>query len=222
MKKEDTMRRAIGGIDDDLIEGSEKTAEKKTAGMSWVRWGTIAAAFKLAAVAAVACLVIVCVFAISPNLRKSDLFNGNDPATDNTAAPKTDDETGDGLFSWTEHYENVLEDDSYCHYKMGKHIESDMISGKICNSKVQGGMVTPYGWSPEYEFDAEILSISGVSPEVAVAVKSKTLTYEIKDDGEIVEQFFKDDLYVMYNPESDLSTIKDYIVTFIDPNPFRY
>ena len=31
MKKEDTVRRAIGGIDDNLIEGSEKTAVKKTA-----------------------------------------------------------------------------------------------------------------------------------------------------------------------------------------------
>lgn len=220
--KEDMMRQAIGDIDDRLIAGAEKQPTTRRPGISWVKWGSIAAAFKLAAIAAVACLVIVCVFAIVPNLRKSDLFNGNGPATDNTAAPKTDDETGDGLFSWTEHYENVLVDDSYCHYKMGKHIESDMISGKICNSKVQGGMVTPNGWSPEYEFDAEILSISGVSPEVAVAVKSKTLTYEIKDDGKIVEQFFKDDLYVMYNPESDLTTIKDYIVTFIDPNPFRY
>ena len=220
--KEDMMRQAIGDIDDRLIAGAEKQPNTRRPGISWAKWGSIAAAFKLAAVAAAACLVIVCVFAIVPNLRKSDLFNGNDPATDNTAAPKTDDETGDGLFSWMEYYENVLEDDSYCHYKMGKHIESDMISGKICNSKVQGGMVTPNGWSPEYEFDAEILSISGVSPEVAVAVKSKTLTYEIKDDGEIVEQFFKDDLYVMYNPEADLTTIKDYIVTFIDPNPFRY
>ena len=53
--KEDIMIRAIGGIDDKLIEGAEKAPKANRTRFTWVKWGSIAAAFVfLAALGAIA------------------------------------------------------------------------------------------------------------------------------------------------------------------------
>lgn len=45
--KSEKIRRAIGGIDDDIIEAAESRNVSKSSSKIWVRWGAVAAAFVL-------------------------------------------------------------------------------------------------------------------------------------------------------------------------------
>ena len=196
MKKEDTMRRAIGGIDDDLIEGSEKTAVKKTAGMSWVRWGTIAAAFVL--VAAFSAFVL-------PGMLKN-----NGPVIPDTPTAPSGNGTGDGgsEFAFEKAYNYSVDEGRYVSYVRGKAIADKYVGDKLDDVTVTAGWVDAEGKKlSEEHARAEIYGITGVSTDVAVAIK-------FIDDLEAMNTFM---FFVIMNPEADLTPVQPWVITYDDP-----
>ena len=196
MKKEDTVRRAIGGIDDDLIEGSEKTAVKKTAGMTWVRWGSIAAAFVLVAA--------FCAFVLPGMLKNNSLVIPDTPT-----AP-SENGTGDGgsESAFEKAYNYSVDEGRYVSYVRGKAIADKYVGDKLDDVTVTAGWVDANGKKlTEEHAKAEIYEISGVSTDVAVAIK-------FIDDLEAMNTYM---YFVIMNPESDLTPVQPWVITNGDP-----
>ncbi|MBR6426908.1 MAG: hypothetical protein IKS28_03680 [Clostridia bacterium] len=191
MKKEDTVRRAIGGIDDDLIEGSEKTAVKKTAGMSWVRWGTIAAAFVL--VAAFSVFVL-------PGMLKN-----NGPVIPDTPTAPSGNGTGDGgsEFAFEKAYNYSVDEGRYVSYVRGTAIADKYVGDKLDDVTVTAGWVDANEKKlTEEHAKAEIYEISGVSTDVAVAIR-----FIDQLEAQTTTMF-----YVIMNPTADLTPVQTYII----------
>ena len=196
MKKEDTMRRAIGGIDDNLIESSEKAVGKKPVRMSWVKWGSIAAAFVL--------VVAFSVFALPGMLR------GNDPVVtpDN---PATNAGKEGGLNSenkFEKGYTYSVDEGKYASYVEGKAIADKYVGSKLDDVTVTAGWVDANGKKlTEEHAKAEIYEISGVSTDVAVAIK-----FIDELEAQNTTMFF-----VIMNPTADLTPVQPWVITYDDP-----
>ena len=77
--KSEKIRRAIGGIDDDIIESAESEKLSKTNSKIWVRWGAVAAAF---------------VLLLTGALTLPRVLKQNSPVFDNTSAAEGTNRTG--------------------------------------------------------------------------------------------------------------------------------
>ena len=73
--KKDSINRVIGGIDDDIVEMAENKTKASQKKVSWVKWGSIAAAFVL---------VLSAAFIVSGVLRQNSIVNPVIPS-DNTS-----------------------------------------------------------------------------------------------------------------------------------------
>lgn len=77
--KSDRIRRAIGGIDDDMIEAAESRKVLKTNSKKWARWGAVAAAF---------------VLLLTGALTLPGVLKQNSPVIDNTSVAEGTNKTG--------------------------------------------------------------------------------------------------------------------------------
>ncbi len=192
MKNEDTMRRAIGGIDENLIEGAEKAVEKKPVRMSWVKWGSIAAAFVL--------VVALSVFALPGMLR------GNDPVVrpDNPATNAGNEGGLSGENKFEKGYTYSVDEGKYASYVKGKTIADKYVGSKLDDVTVTAGWVDANGKKlTEEHAKAEIYEISGVSTDVAVAIR-----FIDELEAQNTTMFF-----VIMNPTADLTPVQPWVIT---------
>ena len=192
----------IEDIDDDLIEKADEIPMKQKR-ISWVKLSSAAAAVLL--------IVILGVFAL-PALIKSN----NSPVTPNTPAASVNQETnggGVGDPNYTgiesvlyEKYEYSVDSGEFASYVQGRVINESKVGEKISDVTVTAGWVRPEGLpqAKKEHARAEIYKITGVSTDVAVAIKSL-------DNLEAVLTTF---YYVIMNPDADLTPVKEYVITY--------
>ena len=193
--KEDIMRQAIGDIDDKLIEGSEKQQSVKRTRLSWVKWGSIAAAFVL---------VIATGIMILPGMLK-----GNDPVV-TPDTPSTGGNEGinaggyvEGVFE--KGYTYSVDEGKYASYVKGKVIADNYVGEKLDDATVTAGWTDADGkMLSEEHARAEIYEIKGVSADTAVAIK-----FIDELEAQVTTMY-----YVIMNPEADLTPVQNYIITF--------
>ena len=191
------MRQAIGGIDDKLIEGSEKQQSVKRAPVSYVKWGALAAALFL--VVAIGAMIL------------PGMIKGNDPvATPDTPSNNVDgfgdpDYTGQeiGLY---EKYRYSVDTGKYSSYVQGKAISGKKIGDKLEDVTVTAGWVRAEGLpqAEEEHARAEIYEIEGISPDVAVAIR-----FIDELEGQNTTLYF-----VIMNPAADLTPVRIYVITY--------
>ena len=197
--KEDMMRQAIGGIDDKLIEGSEKQQTTRRTRVSWVKWVSIAAALVL---------VVAMGVMILPGMLK-----GNEPVvtpdapsvSGNGEGVSDSNYTGDETVLY-EKYEYSVDTGKYSSYVQGKVIPDNKVGDKLEDVTVTAGWVRPEGL-PQAEKEharAEIYEIKGVSTNVAVAIR---FTDEL--EAELTTCY-----YVIMNPSADLTPVQPYVITY--------
>ena len=188
--KEDMMRRAIGGIDDKLIEGAEK--EPKTSRMKTVilKWGSVAAAFALTAT--VAAFVL-------PGMLKA-----NDPADVPDTPPLGESEGGTSEHKFEMGYTYSVDGGKYASYVGGRAIADKYVGEKLEDVTVTAGWVDSDGKKlTEEHARAEVYVITGVSTDVAVAVR-----FIDKLEAETTTQY-----YVIMDPTSDLTPVMPYVIS---------
>lgn len=196
--KSEKIIRAIGGIDDDIIEASESVKTSNPRERIWIKWSFVAAA---------AILVIATGAMILPGMLK-----GNDPI----AAPDTNG-VGEGVGDPNYHgseaylyeaYDYSVDEGRFSSYVKGRVISDDKVAEKIADVTVTAGWVRAEGL-PQAEKEharAEIYGIKGVSADTAVAIK-----FLDKLEAQLTTCY-----YVIMNPDADLSPVEDYI---IESNP---
>lgn len=193
--KEDIMRQAIGDIDDKLIEGSEKQQSVKRTRLSWVKWGSVAAAFVL---------VIAVGVMILPGMLK-----GNNhvvtPDTLSTGGNEGINAGGyvEGVFE--KGYTYSVDEGRYASYVKGKVIADKYVGGKLEDVTVTAGWVDADGkMLSEEHARAEIYEIEGVSPDTAVAIR-----FIDELEAQVTTMY-----YVIMSPEADLTPVQSYIITY--------
>ena len=196
--KEDMMRQAIGDIDDRLIAGAEKQPTTRCSGISWVKWGSIAAAFVL--IVAVGVMVL-------PGMLKTDspVVAPDTPTVSGNKGVGDPNYTGNETALY-EKYEYSVDTGKYSSYVQGKVISDNKVGDKLEDVTVAAGWVRPEGL-PKAEKEharAEIYEIKGVSSDVAVAIK-----FVDELEAQVTTMY-----YVIMNPEADLTPVPDYIITF--------
>ena len=192
MNKEDKMRFAIGEIDDKLVEGAREVKAKKTVKYSWLKWGSVAAALVL--------VIALGAFAL-PGMLK-----GNDPVTPVT--PDNPDVSGneggtvsEGVFE--KGYTYSVDEGKYSTYVQGKVIAGKYVGGKLEDVTVTAGwMDASRKMLTEEHAKAEIYEITGVSTDVAVAIR-----FIDELEAETTTQF-----YVIMNPTADLTPVQPYVI----------
>ena len=194
--KEDIMRRAIGEIDEKLIEGAEKEPGTDGAKVSWLKWGSVAAAAVLIAVTGVTVL---------PGMLK-----GNGPADTSVTAQTGGNEGGEAVLPGNEaapysRYKYSVDEGKYSAYVRGKVIAARYVGEKLEDVTVTAGWVYMNGgefWRADEHARAEIYEIKGVSTDTAVAIK-----FLDKLEAQITDTY-----YVIMNPEADLTPVSVYVI----------
>ena len=214
--KEDIMRAAIGNIDEKLIEGAEKEPGTGGAKVSWLKWGSVAAAAVLIAVTGVTVL---------PGMLK-----GNGPADTPVTTQAGGNEGGEAVLPGNEaapysRYKYSVDEGKYSSYVQGKVIAARHVGEKLEDVTVTAGWVYMNGGEcaarreerhalrEEHLLDlrwqiadeharAEIYEIKGVSTDTAVAIK-----FLDKLEAQITDTY-----YVIMNPEADLTPVSVYVI----------
>ncbi|MBO4869841.1 MAG: hypothetical protein J5585_09030 [Clostridia bacterium] len=204
--KEDVMRKAIGEIDDSLIEGAGRTSEKNKAKPSWVKWVPVAAAITVVTVAAALTL---------PALIKNETPV---ETTDVPSVSETGEKSGEGFgdpnytgkeIGLYEKYVYSVDSGKFAPYVQGRVINEKYVGEKIDDVTVTAGWVRSEEL-PQAEKEharAEIYEIIGVSADTAVAIK-----FLDKLEAETTDFY-----YVIMNPNADLTPVQPYVITFDDP-----
>lgn len=188
--KSEIIQNAIGDIDDELIEAADvKNGKMKN---NIIKWTSVAAA---------ACLVIVCAFAVAPMLKN------NNPVKPDTQPQNGKEAIGDPNYSGDEigmheQYKYAVDFGEFVTYEMGRVIPSGKIGEKISDVTVTAGWVRQEGWLKNEHANAEIYEINGVSKETAVAIK-----FLDKLEAETTEQY-----YVIVNPAADKTPVRNYVI----------
>lgn len=191
MKSED-LRKAIGGVDDDLIEAAKKP-EKNNKKNIWSIVMPIAAA---AAVVLAAAITI-------PGIIKS-----NRPETDSGKNTSIEGGGERGEFVFEKGYTYRVDSGKYASYEKGRVIEDGRVGEKLEGVTVTAGWVDRDGKQlTEEHAKAEIFRINGVSEDTAVAIR-------FLDE---LEAQLTTCYYVIMNPDADLTPIQDYIIEPVDP-----
>ena len=194
--KEDIMRRAIGDIDEKLIEGAEKEPGTGGAKVSWLKWGSVAAAAVLIAVTGVTVL---------PGMLK-----GNGPADTSVTTQAGGNEGGEAVVPGGEtapysRYKYAVDDGKYSGYVQGKAIADKYVGGKLEDVTVTAGWVYTNGGEfrrADEHARAEIDESKGVSPDTAVAIK-----FLDKLEAQTTDMY-----YVIMDPAADLTPVSVYVI----------
>ena len=194
--KEDIMRRAIGDIDEKLIEGAEKEPGTGGAKVSWLKWGSVAAAAVLIAVTGVTVL---------PGMLK-----GNGPADTSVTTQAGGNEGGEAVVPGGEtapysRYKYAVDDGKYSGYVQGKAIADKYVGGKLEDVTVTAGWVYTHGGEfrrADEHARAEIDESKGVSPDTAVAIK-----FLDKLEAQTTDMY-----YVIMDPAADLTPVSVYVI----------
>ena len=162
--KKDSINRVIGGIDDDIVEMAENKTKTNQKKFSWVKWGSIAAAFVL---------VLSAAFIVPGVLNRNNIGGDTNswpikhvPAMqDEVAGPITADtwaSTGNAGKYLTLSYGDI-------EYQSCLVVVDDSNKGNILgDGKVTGQDL----FSLEiHEMAVEVYAINGLDPQIAVAVK---------------------------------------------------
>ena len=190
------MRAAIGNIDEKLIEGAEKEPGTGGAKVSWLKWGSVAAAAVLIAVTGVTVL---------PGMLK-----GNGPADTPVTTQAGGNEGGEAVLPGNEaapysRYKYSVDEGKYSSYVQGKVIAARHVGEKLEDVTVTAGWVYMNGgefWRADEHARAEIYEIKGVSTDTAVAIK-----FLDKLEAKITDTY-----YVIMNPEADLTPVSVYVI----------
>ncbi len=129
------------------------------------------------------------------------MLNGDD------TLPPEDTETGEAVYEMGYFYN--IDEGAFSKYVGGKVIAEENVGNKISDVSVTAGWKNGTGeWISTEKLRGEVYSINGISNDIAVALK-------FIDQGEAVTTTH---YYVIMNPEADLSSVEDYIITPIAPN----
>ncbi len=184
---------AIGEVKDAYIEEARlpnSSAPKGKKPSPWVKWGSMVACFALL-------FLLVGLFA-----SRSPLWNQDLPGTMTT---EVTEETAFGT-----RYVYGIDNGPYASYIGGKVIDSENIGEKLEDVTVTAGWITDPSQNPADEsLRGEIYEITGISPDVAVA-----LLFLDKGDALTTTHY-----YVILNPEADLSPVADYVIPDYVPDP---
>ncbi len=202
--KEDLMRQAIGDIDDKLIEGAEKQNSAKRPRLSWVKWGSIAAAFVL--------IVAIGIMAL-PGMLKIDtpVVTPDTPSTGGNEGGEIVNPNGvSGEMAPFTKYKYAIDEGGYTTYIQGKVIADKFVGDKLEDVTVTAGWMYTNGgefWRADEHARAEIYEIEGVSTDVAVAIK-----FLDELEAQTTTMY-----YVIMNPTADLTPVQSYVITYDDP-----
>ncbi len=125
--------------------------------------------------------------------------------------------TSNEFSGYKKSYFYKVDDDNFSSYIGGKVINKDKLGEKISDVTVTAGWETWVGEKltetvSTENLRAEVYSINGVSNDVAVALK-------FIDKGEAVTTTH---YYVILNPDTDLSSVKEYIIPYSIPGYTSY
>ena len=181
--------KAIGGIDDDLIENANKKKETPTFTKGpWIRWGSVAAAVVL--VAALSAFIL-------PGMIRS-----NNPTI---PIPTKSDDGGTNESSFEKAYTYRVDNGKYSMYVQGKVIADQYVGEKLGDVTVTAGWENSEGTRlTEEHANAEIFAIDDISTDVAVAIR-----FTDKLEAELTTCY-----YVILNPTADLTPVKDYVIVW--------
>ena len=194
--KEEIMRRAIGEIDDTLIEGAEKEEKKMKKNTVWIKWTAIAAALT--------------VFTVTAALTLPLMFKNVTPV-ESTDTPTVNgieggDNTREAVFE--KGYTYSVDEGKYSSYVKGKVINEKYVGGKLEDVTVTAGwMDADKKMLTEEHANAEIYEITGVPTDTAVAIK-----FLDKLEAQVTTMY-----YVIMNPDADLTPVQSYVITYDDP-----
>ena len=146
----------------------------------------------------------------------------NTPVPNEETHPAVNNETTQSVTSnefsgYKKSYFYKVDDDNFSSYIGGKVINKDKLGEKISDVTVTAGWETWVGEKltetvSTENLRAEVYLINGVSNDVAVALK-------FIDKGEAVTTTH---YYVILNPDSDLSSVKEYIIPYSVPGYTSY
>ena len=146
----------------------------------------------------------------------------NPPVPNEETHPAVNNETTQSVTSnefsgYKKSYFYKVDDDNFSSYIGGKVINKDKLGEKISDVTVTAGWETWVGEKltetvSTENLRAEVYSINGVSNDVAVALK-------FIDKGEAVTTTH---YYVILNPDTDLSSVKEYIIPYSIPGYTSY
>ena len=225
---------AVGHIDDDLISSAAENKKSVRKNIR-IKWVSLAACFAVIAIVAVAVNSEITppaltqedsIYAGGEENNTDDTFCGNywvvgDSVSDST--PSVNESTGTQTNSesstqaavsneavYSEAYFYNVSGGVFSSYTLcGKVIEEEKINGKVDDVTVSAGWQNSFGeWLTTETLRAEVYLISDISKDVAVALK-------FIDKGEALTTTH---YYVIMNPESDLSSVKEYLIAPPEPN----
>jgi len=198
------IAHAVGSIDDDLIQGaavSSRTAKNK----AWIKWASLAACF--------AVIIVAIVFTL-PMLLENDnpvvpSVGDTGIGDDNTVASPDDDMGKENEYKYESGYFYQVDEGAYSSYVGGKVISENRIRDKLTDVTLTAGWKNSQNeWVSKENLRGVLYAIDGVSTNVAVALR-------FVDKGEAVTTTH---YYVIMNPQADLSSVEDYIITPVTPN----
>ena len=211
MNKE-SINHIIGGIDEDLIEQADAKPERKHIENAWFKWSAVAVAFAAVLVMGIFLSGIInkeVPYGVIENFpekvpeRVPETIQETIPETDGETMPATQPET---MFS--ERYVYSVDEGVYATYEGGRVIDASRIGAKLETVAVTGGWMNSVGTMlTEEHVNAEVFEIDEISTDIAVAIH-----FLGKLDAMTTEHY-----YVIYNPESDLTTIQEYVIDYSYP-----
>ena len=162
---------------------------KKVKKNNWLKWGSIAACFVV---------MLAAMLTVMPML-----FEDDSPVVHPNNGSENEYQYESGYF-----YQ--INEGAYSTYVGGKVIAEDKVGDKIADVNLTAGWKDDKGeWKSETEaLRGEVYAINGVSSDVAVALK-------FIDKGEAVTTTH---YYVIMNPDADLTSVEDYIITPVTSN----
>ena len=126
------------------------------------------------------------------------------PETDGETMPATQPET----LPFSEKYVYSVDEGVYATYEGGRVIDASRIGAKLETVAVTGGWMNSVGTMlTEEHVNTEVFEIDEISTDIAVAIR-----FLGKLDAMTTEHY-----YVIYNPESDLTTIQEYVIDYSCP-----
>ena len=225
------INRIIGGIDEDLIEQADTEPEirhvKKYVENTWFKWSAVAVTF-----AAILVMGIFLSGIINKEVPYGDIekYTINYPERVTETIQETIGETDGKMISETggemvseadgetlpatqpatfsERYVYSVDEGVYAAYVGGRVIDASRIGNKLEKVAVTGGWMNYAGTMlTEEHADAEVFEIEEISTDIAVAIR-----FLGKLEAMTTEHY-----YVIYNPESDLTAIQEYVIDYFYP-----
>ena len=202
-----TLFRAVGSIDPELVEQSDAPVRLLSG--------------RRTVFAVAAAVVLTAALLILPAVFGNRAVRAQETLTSGIPESPSGDQNGDGAgtdeSNYYAFYNYGVDSGKYSSYVKGRVIavvgssgEAERIGAKIADSSVTACWVDSSGKriSEEEHARAEIYEIKGVPESVAVAILFKD-----KLEAQTLEHY-----YVIMNPEADLTPVKAYIITSLNPS----